>query len=128
MATNNIEPNHTSRAAFYLPPLNSTNPVHAANYANATFAVTVFLPTRPYSAYHIIAAVDEEIELFLDDIARILDLPLPRRPGRPIVNVHWANPGDLLVPKTRLSGNTLKPLLRLMKQRGVVDMLVVEES
>ncbi len=86
------------------------------------------MPTRPYSAYHIIVAVDEEIELFLDDIARILELPLPRRPGRPIVDVHWANPGNLLVPKTRLSHNSLKPLLRLMKQRGTGDMLVVEQS
>lgn len=128
MAANNIEPNHTSRAAFYLPPLNFTNPVYAANDANATFAVTVFIPSRPHSAYHIIVAVDEEIELFLDDITRILNLPLPRRPGRPIVSVHWANPGNLLVPKTRLSGNSLKPLLRLMKQRETGDMLIIEQS
>ncbi len=85
------------------------------------------MPSRPYRVYHIIVAIDEEIELFLDDIAWILDLPLPRRPGRPIVNVHWANPGNLLVPKTRLSGNSLKPLLRLMKQRGVGDVLDVEQ-
>lgn len=96
MAANNIEPNHTNCAAFYLPPLNFTNPVNAANYASATFAVTIFIPSRPHSAYPIIVAVDEEIELFLDDIARIVDLPLPRRPGHPIINVHWANAGSPL--------------------------------
>lgn len=128
MTANNIEPNHTSRAAFYLPPLNFTNPVNAANYATATFAVAVLLPGRPHSYYPIIVAVDEEIELFLDDVARILDLHLPRRPGHPILNVHWAKAGNLQVPNTRLSGDSLKPLLRLMKQRGAGDMLVVEQS
>lgn len=128
MAANNIEPSHTSRAAFYIPPLIFTNPVNAANYATATFAVTVLLPTRPHSYYPIIVAVDEEIELSLNDVARILDLLLPPRPGHPILNVHWANAGSQQVPNTRLSGDSLKPLLRLMKQKGAGDMLVVEQS
>jgi len=124
---NNIEPNHTSRAAFYLPPLNFTNPVNAANYNRATFAITVFMPSRAHSAYPIIVAVDEEIELFLDDIARILDLPLPRRPGHPILNVHWADAKNPPGQTTRLSGDSLKPLLRLIKQREAGDVVFVEQ-
>jgi len=54
------------------------------------------MPSRPHSACPIIVVVDEEIELFLNDIARIPDLPLPRRPGHSMLDVHWAGPSNPL--------------------------------